>query len=58
MVTKILLRYIFLYLHDSDGSDGSIREYILRAHGTGVTGTLSEADLQSVHQACKDLNQL
>jgi len=53
------LRHIAMgYLHDGDGGDGGIGEWVFVSQRAGVGGTLAETDFQGVHQTAEQLDQL
>jgi hypothetical protein len=55
---EIIQFSIQFYLHDCDGSDGGIREWIFVSKGSGSGAALREANFKGIHQAGNELNQL
>ena len=46
------------YLHDGDGGDGGVGEWVFVSQRAGVGGTLAETDFEGVHQTAEQLDQL
>lgn len=60
-MNHVINNEIFLnlhYLHDGDGSDGGIGEWVLVSKGSGSGAALGKAHFKSIHQAGNELNQL